>query len=136
MRADYDTEDDGDIEYERIVDRKKNLSLENVMVLRIGPKDKYMISIYGLKKWDCNDRIILSSTQNEIQILRDCLRDNLELERKSVLNYMQSEKIEMYNEALNAGKYDICAIMLINLEYDLNEMSKKRNKELLKRRED
>ena len=104
------------------------------MVLRIGPNDSYMVSMLGLKQNNCDERIILHSGQKEKTIIEKCLQDNLELERKSIVNYMPSDYIEIYNEALNTGRYDICLTMLRGIGSHLNQISEERNKILLLKR--
>ena len=133
-RRSYNT-NNSEVKYQkREINKKNHLSLDNIMVLRIGPNDKYMISMLGLKQNNCDERIILKSNKREKTIIDNCLKDNLELERKSILNYMESDYIEIYNEALNNGKYDICLTMLRDLDSQLNQMSEEKNKLLLKRR--
>ena len=112
------------------IDKKKHLSLNNIMVLKIVPNDNYMISMLGLKQNNCDERIMLSSKEREKTVIEKCLQANLELERRSVLNYMTSDSIETYNEALNTGKYNICLTMLRELESNLNQISKENNKVL------
>ena len=116
------------------IDKKEHLSLDNIMVLRIGPNDSYMVSMLGLKQNNCDERIILHSGQKEKTIIEKCLQDNLELERKSIVNYMPSDYIEIYNEALNTGRYDICLTMLRGIGSHLNQISEERNKILLLKR--
>ena len=116
------------------INKKKNLSLNNIMVLKIGPDDSYMVSTLGLNENNCDERIILSSGQSEKSVIEKCLQDNLELERKSIVNYMPSDYIEIYNEALNIDRYDICLTMLRGLESHINQITDERKKLLLLRK--
>ena len=134
MSNNYYDENKREIKYQRPkkeIDKKKHLSLDNIMVLRIGPNDSYMVSMLGLKQSNCDERIILHSGQKEKTVIEKCLQDNLELQRKSILNYMPSDYIGIYNEALNIGRYDVCLKMLRGLELHINHISKEKNKLLL-----
>ena len=109
---------------------KKQLSLNKIMVLRIGQNNSYLISTLGFDQNNCDERIILNSKQKEQTIIDKCEKANIELERKSIVNYMPSDYIEIYNDALNTGRYDICLTMLRGLGSHLNQISKERNKAL------
>ncbi len=113
------------------IDTKAHLSLDNIMVLKIGQSDNYMVTMFGLEQSNCDERILLSSGQKEKTVIDQCLQDNLELERKSIVNYMPSDYIEIYNEALRIGKYDYCLTMLRGIESHVNKVSKERH-ELIK----
>ena len=117
------------------IDKKDHLSLDNIMVLRVGSDETYMVSMLGLEQRNCDERILLSSGQKEMTVIEQCLKDNLELERKPIANYMPSDYIEIYNEALNIGRYDCCLTMLHGIEAHVNNLSKERNelKKTLKR---
>lgn len=112
------------------IDMKKHLSLDNVMVLRIGEDYNYMVTTLGLDQNNCDERIILNSEQREQTLIEKCVQANIEFERKSITNYMPSDYIEIYNEALDTDRYDICLTMLRGLGSHLNQMSKERNKAL------
>ncbi len=116
----------------RVINRKEHLSLDNIMILRVGTNDSYMVTMLGLNQDDYDDRILLSSGQREIDVIGKCLQDNLELERKSVINYMPSDYIELYNEALCIGRYDCCLTMLKGIESHINSVAKEK-KEILKK---
>ncbi len=116
----------------RDINIKEHLSLDNIMVLRVGPNDSYMVSLLGLKQSNCDERILLSSGLTEKSVLEKCLQNNLELERKSIVNYMPSDYIEIYNEALSVSNYKVCLTMLRGIEAHINDVSKERN-ELIKK---
>lgn len=112
------------------IDMKKQLSLNKIMVLRIGQNNSYLISTLGLDQNNCDERIILNSNKKEKTIIEKCAKANIELERKSIVNYMPSDCIEIYNDALDTGRYDICLTMLRGLGSHLNQISKERKKVL------
>jgi len=76
----------------------------------------------------------LRNGMKEITVIEQCLGDNTYLERKSILEYMPSDYIEIYNEALNTGRYDICLTMLRGIGSHLNQISEEKNKILLLKR--
>ena len=104
------------------ISKKEQLSLDNIMMLQIN--GNYMITILGIDEINCNKRILLSSGKEEIVEISYCLNQNYELERKSVTTYMSPDYIEIYNEALNMEKYDVCLTMLYEQEKYVNEKNK------------
>lgn len=117
------------------IDKKEHLSLDNIMMLKIGKDGTYMITMKGLKQTNCDDRVLLRNGKKEITVIEQCLSDNTYLERKSILEYMPSDYIEIYNEALRIGNYECCLTMLRGIESHINSVSKERNeiKKALKR---
>ena len=97
------------------------------MMLTIGKDGIYMITMKGLKQTNCNDRVLLRNGMKEITVIEQCLGDNTYLERKSILEYMPSDYIEIYNEALRTGNYECCLTMLRGIESHINSVSKERN---------
>lgn len=71
----------------------------------------------------------------EITIIEECLKNNIYLERRSIIEYMPSDYIEIYNEALRIGNYECCLTMLRGIESHINSVSKERNEiiKMLKR---
>ena len=110
------------------MNKRKKLSLDTIMVLRIYPNDNYMITMAGPKGNNSEERILLRNGQKEKLVIEKCLQDNIELERKSITNYMPSDYIELYNEALNIGRTDCCFTMLRGIEKQMNRISKEKNK--------
>ena len=108
----------------RQIDIKDHLSLDSIMVLRIVKSYSYMVTMMGLRQNNCDDRILLSSGKREMDVIAKCLEDNLEIERKSIINYMPSDYIDIYNEALSRGNYECCLTMLKGIESHMNEVSK------------
>ena len=49
------------IEEQNEIDMKKQLSLNKIMVLRIGPNNNYLISTLGFDQNNCDERILLNS---------------------------------------------------------------------------
>ena len=109
------------------IDKKEHLSLDNIMILTIGKDDTYMVTMKGLKQTNCSDRVLLKNGMKEITVIEQCLSDNTYLERKSILEYMPSDYIEIYNEALRTGNYECCLTMLRGIESRINSVSKERN---------
>ena len=103
-------------EPDREIDKRKQLSLDNLMVLHIGSDGEYMVSMLGLRKYNCDERILLRNGIKETTLIDECLRTNTELERKHIVNYMSSDCIDLYNEALLEGRYDRCLTMLQGIE--------------------
>ena len=102
MQKDYYTRKD-ESKYQipkREIDKRKHLSLSNIMVLRIDSNNSYMITMLGLKQTNCEDRVLLCNGRKEMSIIEQCLQENIELERTSVLNYMTPADVELYNNAL------------------------------------
>ena len=116
--------------YNKQNNKVENLSLNTIMVLKIGTENNYMVTML---ERNCEDRILLNNGEKEITIIEKCLQNNLELERKSIINYMPTDYIEIYNEALRIGRYDACLIMLKGIESHMNQMTKERNKILKKK---
>jgi hypothetical protein len=110
------------------IDKKKHLSLDNIMVLHVGQDANYMITMWGLKQSNCDERILLRNGQPEKPIIERCLQDNTELERKSIMDYMPSDYIEIYNEALRIGNYQCCLTILRGLEKHINQITEEKNK--------
>ena len=117
-------------EIRKEVDMEKNLSLDSIMVLQIDQNDNYMVTMFGLEPDNCEDRVLLSSGQKEMTLMKMCLLNNYEIERKPLTNYMPSDYIEIYNEALIDGRYDICMTMLHGLESHINKIHEEMNKVL------
>ena len=118
----------------REIDKRKHLCLANIMVLRIGLNNSYMITMLGLKQSNCDDRVLLCNGKKEKAIIEKCLQDNLELERTSVLNYMTSADIELYNSALQIGNYEYCLEMLRGLELYINTVHNNKELQLTKKK--
>jgi len=110
-------------------DMMNYLSLDDVMVLRIGKNDSYMVTISGEE-----DRYLIKNGQKEISIIEECLKNNIELERKSIKDYMPSDYIEIYKELLVQGKYNYCLDMLKGIENYINNIYKEGKELLLIRR--
>ena len=109
------------------IDKKEHLSLDNIMMLTIGKDGTYMVTMKGLKQTNWDDRVLLRNGMKEITVIEQCLSDNTYLERKSILEYMPSDYIEIYNEALRIGNYECCLTMLRGIESHINSVSKERN---------
>ena len=116
----------------RVIDRKESLSLDTIMVLKIGPNDRYIVTISNPNQNEEDERILLSSDEKETDVVESCINENLEFERKSITNYMPSDYIEIYNEALRLGDYDICITMIQGIESYINQISEERNKVMQK----
>ncbi len=128
MERNYSSESKREIKYERPrkeVNVKENLSLDNIKMLKVD--DCYMITMLGLRQDNCDERVLLRNSQREMTVIEKCLQDNLELERKAITNYMPSDYIEIYNEALNTSRYEVCLTMLNGIESHINSVSKERN---------
>ena len=106
------------------INKKELLSLDNIMMLQIN--GNYMVTMPGLEEINNNERILLSSGKKEIIEIEHCLKNNYEIERKSIIEYMPSDYIGIYNEALNMERYDICLKMLYGLERHINAIYKER----------
>ena len=91
-----------------------------------------MVTMFGLDLDNFEDRVLLSNGQKEMTIMEMCLLNNYEIERKFLTNYMPSDYIEIYNEALIDGRYDICMTMLSGLESHINHIHEEMNKVLVK----
>ena len=113
------------------IDKQEHLSLDNIMMLTIGKDGTYMVTMKGLKQTNCEERVLLRNGMKEITVIEQCLGDNTYLERKSILEYMPSDYIEIYNEALRVERYDYCLTMLQGIEAHVNKISKEKN-ELIK----
>lgn len=111
------------------INKKRHLSLENIMVLHV--EGKYMITMWGLKQNNCDERITLTKGKSERTIIERCLEDNTELERRKVTNYLEPGYEEIYNEALNKGNYECCLRILRGLEAHLNQKTNEKNKQLI-----
>lgn len=109
------------------IDKKEHLSLDNIMMLKIGKDGTYMVTMKGLKQTNCDDRVLLRNGMKEITIIEECLKNNIYLERRSIIEYMPSDYIEIYNEALRIGNYECCLTMLRGIESHINGVSKERN---------
>ena len=109
------------------IDKQEHLSLDNIMMLTIGKDGTYMVTMKGLKQTNCDERVLLRNGMKEITVIEQCLGDNTYLERKSILEYMPSDYIEIYNEALRTGNYECCLTMLRGIESHINSVSKERN---------
>ncbi len=109
------------------IDKKEHLSLDNIMMLKIGKDGTYMVTMKGLKQTNCDDRVLLRNGMKEITIIEECLKNNIYLERRSIIEYMPSDYIEIYNEALHIGNYECCLTMLRGIESHINSVSKERN---------
>ena len=109
------------------IDKKEHLSLDNIMILTIGKDGTYMVTMKGLKQTNCDDRVLLRNGMKEITVIEQCLSDNTYLERKSILEYMPSDYIEIYNKALRIGNYECCLTILRGIESHINSVSKERN---------
>ena len=120
----------GATQTEKEVDMGRNLSLDSIMVLQIDQNANYMVTMFGLEPDNCEDRVLLSSGQKEMTLMKMCLLNNYEIERKPITNYMPSDYIEIYNEALIDGRYDICMTMLRGLESHINQIHEEMNKVL------
>lgn len=118
------------------IDKQEHLSLDNIMMLTIGKDGTYMVTMKGLKQTNCEERVLLRNGMKEITVIEQCLGDNTYLERKSILEYMPSDYIGIYNEALRTGNYECCLTMLRGIESHINSVSKERNEiiKMLKRR--
>ena len=116
------------------IDKKEHLSLDNIMMLKIGKDGTYMVTMKGLKQINCDDRVLLRNGMKEITVIEQCLSNNTYLERISILEYMPSDYVGIYNEALNTGRYDVCLTMLRGIESHMNQISEERNKLLLLKR--
>ena len=114
------------------VDMNKNLSLDSIMVLQINQNDNYMVTMFGLDPDNCEERVLLSSGQKEESLIHMCILNNYELERKPITNYMPSDYIAIYDDALAEGRYDICLTMLPGLESHINQIHEEMSKVLLK----
>ena len=121
-------------ETKKRISKKEQLSLDSIMVLRIGPNDSYLVSMLGPNQEKSDERVLLNSEESEKTVIEMCLEENIELERKSMENYMPSDYIEIYNQALNTGRYDICLTMLSGMESHLNQISQERNEALAAKR--
>ena len=121
-------------ETKKRISKKEQLSLDSIMVLRIGPNDSYLVSMLELSQENYDERILIHSGESEKTVIEMCLEENIELERKSMENYMPSDYIEIYNQALNTGRYDICLTMLSGMESYLNQISQERNEALAAKR--
>ncbi len=117
---------------EKEVNIGRNLSLDSIMVLQIDQNANYMVTMFGLEQDNCDERVLLSSGQKEMTLMKMCLLNNYEIERKPITNYMPSDYIEIYNEALADCRYDICMTMLHGLESHINQIHEEMNKVLLK----
>ncbi len=113
------------------IDKQEHLSLDNIMMLTIGKDGTYMVTMKGLKQTNCDERVLLRNGMREITVIEQCLDNNTYLERKSILEYMPSDYIGIYNEALRTGNYECCLTMLRGIESHINSVSKERN-ELIK----
>lgn len=109
----------------KTVDKKHNLYLSNIMVLKIN--DEYMITMLGLKQDNCDKRILLSSGELESKKIEECLNYNIELERICVIRYMTPDCVEIYNKCLENGNYEACINMLQELELQINEVYQNEN---------
>jgi hypothetical protein len=109
------------------IDKQEHLSLDNIMMLTIGKDGTYMVTMKGLKQTNCDERVLLRNGMKEITVIEQCLGDNTYLERKSILEYMPSDYIGIYNEALRTGNYECCLTMLRGIESHINIVSKERN---------
>ena len=121
-------------ETKKRISKKEQLSLDSIMVLRIGPNDSYLVSMLELSQENYDERILIHSGESEKTVIDMCLEENIELERKSMEKYMPSDYIEIYNQALNTGRYDICLTMLSGMESHLNQISQERNEALAAKR--
>lgn len=117
----------------REIDKRKHLSLSNIMVLRIDSNNSYMITMLGLKQTNCEDRVLLCNGRKEMSIIEQCLQENIELERTSVLNYMTPADVELYNNALQIGNYEYCLEALRGLELYINTMHNNKELQLTKK---
>ena len=109
------------------IDKKEHLSLDNIMMLKISKDGTYMVTMKGLKQTNCDDRVLLRNDMKEITIIEECLKNNIYLERRSIIEYMPSDYIEIYNEALRTSNYECCLTMLRGIESHINSVSKERN---------
>jgi len=135
MQKDYYTRKD-ESKYQipkREIDKRKHLSLSNIMVLRIDSNNSYMITMLGLKQTNCEDRVLLCNGRKEMSIIEQCLQENIELERTSVLNYMTPADVELYNNALQIGNYEYCLEALRGLELYINTMHNNKELQLTKK---
>ena len=66
------------------IDKRKHLSLSNIMVLRIDSNNSYMITMLGLKQTNCEDRVLLCNGRKEMSIIEQCLQENIELEKNNI----------------------------------------------------
>lgn len=112
------------------INKQRHLSLDNIMVLHVGQSDNYMITMWGLKQSNCDKRILIRNGKPEKTIIERCLQDNTELERKSIMTYLPSDYIEIYNEALCRVNYECCLTILRGLEAHLNQKTEEKNKSL------
>ena len=119
----------------REIDKKLHLSLDNIMVLQLGKNNDYMITMLGLRQDNCEDRVLLCNGKKEKLVIEKCLQDNLELERRSILNYMTTNEIDIYNKSLQIGNYEYCLKMLQGLELYINTVYKNKELKLKKRGE-
>ena len=61
---------------EKEVDMGRNLSLDSIMVLQIDQNANYMVTMFGLEPDNCEDRVLLSSGQKEMTLMKMCLLNN------------------------------------------------------------
>ena len=115
------------------IDKKKHLSLDNIMVLHVGQDANYMITMWGLKQSNCDRRILLNNGKSEMAVVEKCVESNTELERKPITEYMSDDYIEIYNNALHSGNYQGCITMLRYVESLMNQKTTDKNKELILR---
>ncbi len=113
--------------------KRKCLSLDSIMVLKVGLSDPYRVTMISFEQGTNNERVLLSSGESEKDVIATCLEKNQELERISIKKHMPSDYIEIYNEALNTDRFDICLTMLRGLESHMNQTTAEREKLMLKR---
>ena len=103
------------------IDKKKQLSLENIMVLKI--ENDIIITMMGLRQDNCDKRVLLRKRKTEKSIIEKCLEENKSLERKNIKEYLPEEAQEMYNKELEKNNLQNCLEILKITEEILNTMN-------------